>query len=407
MAYAIVDLELTEPLPELALDWSEDGAFFLLRVHDRPAHYAMHPLEPGARLAAADLARLLGGPAAEAFMEHALWEQLRPPVEPRPVDLTVAICTRARPAPLELCLRSLLALRPTETGDARRFDVMVVDNDPPDQATERLVAEMDGVRYVREPRPGLDFARNRAIADAKGAWTAFLDDDVVVDRGWLAGLEEAVEEHPDAASITGLVLPLELATEAQITFERRGGFGRGCRKLRFAAPAGPENPLFPLGAGIFGAGCNMVLRTAAVRSLHGFDEALDTGPPLPGGGDLDIWSRLARAGHPLVYEPRLLVFHRHRRDHASLRRQYWSWGEGFMAYLTKTAVVDPRERQKAVRLVGWWMGYQRRTIAQSARRGAQVPPDLALAELLGGLQGLGGSYWRSRRRVARIRAAHA
>ena len=56
----------------------------------------------------------------------------------------------------------------------------------------------------------------------------------------------------------------------------------------------------------------MVLRTVAVRELGGFDEALDTGPPLPGGGDLDIWSRLARAGHPLVYEPRLLVFHRHR-----------------------------------------------------------------------------------------------
>jgi GT2 family glycosyltransferase len=407
MPYAIADLELTEPLPELALGPSEDGAFFLLRTRDRPVYYAMHSLEPGARLTAADLARLLGGPAAEAVLEHVLWEELRPRVEPRPVELTVAICTRARSALLETCLRSLLALRSTERADPRGFDVLVVDNDPPDDATERLVADMDGVRYAREPRPGLDFARNRAIAEASGVWTAFLDDDVTVDRGWLAGLEEAIAEHPDAASVTGLVLPFELATDAQITFERRGGFGRGCRKLRFVAPAGPDNPLFPLGAGIFGAGCNMALRTEVVRSLGGFDEALDTGPPLPGGGDLDIWSRVARAGHPLIYEPRMLVFHRHRRDHASLRRQYWSWGEGFMAYLTKTAVVDPRERQKALRLVAWWMGYQRRAIGESTRRRAQLPADLALAELLGGLQGLAGSYWRSRRRVARVRAAHA
>jgi glycosyltransferase involved in cell wall biosynthesis len=407
MGYAIVDLELTEPLPDLALGSAEDGAFFLLRVHDRPVHYAMHPVRPGARLTAGELAQLLGGLAAEAFLEHVLWEQLRPSVEPRPVDLTVAICTRARPALLEICLRNLLALLPSESGDHRHFDVLVVDNDPPDDATKRLVAKMNGVRYAREPRAGLDFARNRAIAESRGVWTAFIDDDVTVDRGWLAGLEEAIAEHPDAASVTGLVLPLELATDAQIMFERRGGFGRGCRKLRFVAPAGPDNPLFPLGAGIFGAGCNMVLRTEAVRSLRGFDEALDTGPPLPGGGDLDIWSRLARAGLPLVYEPRMLVFHRHRRDHASLRRQYWSWGEGFMAYLTKTALLDPRERLKAVRLVVWWLGYQRRTVAESARRRGQVSPDLALAELFGGLQGLGGSYWRSQRRVARIRATHA
>jgi GT2 family glycosyltransferase len=241
---------------------------------------------------------------------------------------------------------------------------------------------------------------------ARTAWVAYLDDDVVVDRGWLDGLEEAVAEHPDAASVTGLVLPFELATDAQITFERRGGFGRGCRKQRFVGPAGPDNPLFPLGAGIFGAGCNMVLRTAAVRALGGFDDALDTGPPLPGGGDLDIWSRLARSGHALVYEPRLLVFHRHRPDRTSLRRQYWSWGEGFMAYLTKTARVDPAQRGKAARLAAWWLRYELRTVAAGLAGRSGLPADLALAELVGGLVGLGGSYGRSQRRVAGIRAAH-
>jgi len=283
----------------------------------------------------------------------------------------------------------------------------VVDNDPPDDATARLVEGMPGVRYVREPRPGLDFARNRALADAAGTWIAYLDDDVVVDHGWLEGLEEAVADNPDAASVTGLVLPVELATGAQIIFERRGGFGRGCRKLRFAGPAGPDNPLFPLGAGIFGAGCNMVLRADVVRALGGFDEALDTGRPLAGGGDLDIWSRIARAGHPLAYEPRMLAFHRHRRDHASLRRQYWSWGEGFMAYLSKTASVDARQRRKAALLVAWWLRYQVRSVAASVPPRGDLPADLALAELAGGLVGLGGSYGRSRRRVARIRAADA
>jgi glycosyltransferase involved in cell wall biosynthesis len=406
MSYAIVDLESTRPLPDLVLGPEEDGAFVLLRAHGRPVHYGMLELPRGARVPGEELGGRLGRAAVHALLEDALRAQLRPPIEPAPVSLTVAVCTRARPELLAACLRSVLALRPDDPADPRHFDVLVVDNDPPDDATERLVAGLPGVRYAREPRPGLDFARNRALAEATGTWTAFLDDDVTVDTGWLEGLEEAVAEHPDAASVTGLVLPLELTTQAQITFERRGGFGRGCRKRRFAGAAGPDNPLYPLGAGIFGAGCNMVLRTEAVRALGGFDEALDTGPPLPGGGDLDIWSRLARAGHSLVYEPRLLVFHRHRPDHASLRRQYWSWGEGFMAYLTKTARVDAGERKKAVRMVGWWMGYELRSVAAGLRGRSELPGDLALAELIGGLVGLAGSYGRSRRRVARIHTAH-
>jgi GT2 family glycosyltransferase len=406
MAYAIVDVESTAPLPELELRPREDGVFILLRAGGRPVHYTMHALSPGARLDPTELGGILGRPAAHALLEEALRAELCPPITARPVGLTVAVCTRARADLLAACLHSVLALRPAETGDPRHFDVLVIDNDPPDDATERLVATLPGVRYAPERRPGLDFARNRALAEAKGTWTAFLDDDVVVDRWWLEGLEEAVAEHPDAASVTGLVLPSELATDAQITFERRGGFGRACRKMRFAGPAGPDNPLFPLGAGIFGAGCNMVLRTEAVRALGGFDEALDTGPPLPGGGDLDIWSRLARAGHPLVYEPRLLVFHRHRPDHASLRRQYWSWGEGFMAYLSKTARNDAGERRKAARLAAWWLRYETANVAASLHPGAELPADLAFAELLGGLAGIGGSYRRSQRRVARIKATH-
>ena len=406
MAYAIADLELTEPLPELVLRPEEDGAFFLLRAHGRPVHYAMRALWPGARLHGEELDRLLGRQAARALLEDALLGELRPPVVVQPVDVTVAICTRARPQLLASCLRSVLALRADDPADPRHFDVLVVDNDPPDDATARVVDTMPGVRYVREVRPGLDFARNRALAEATGTWIAYLDDDVVADHGWLEGLEEAVAEHPDAASVTGLVLPFELATKAQIIFERRGGFGRGCRKLRFTGPAGPDNPLFPLGAGIFGAGCNMVLRTGIVRALGGFDEALDTGRPLPGGGDLDMWSRLARVGHPLAFEPRLLVFHRHRPDHASLRRQYWSWGEGFMAYLVKTARVDATQRRKAARLVAWWLRFEVGNVAASLPPRAGLPADLALAELAGGLVGLGGSYGRSQRRVARIRTAH-
>lgn len=400
MRYAIVDLEVTEPLPELALAEDDRGIALLLRRTGRPIHFSFHDLGPGARLEPEELGRLIAEAAGIALLEEAVRDELgSPPPGGRPVSLTVAVCTRARTDLLADCLRSLLAIRPEEGA----FEVLVVDNDPPDDATERLVGSLPGVRYACEPLPGLDFARNRALAEAGGELIGFLDDDVVVDGGWLAGLEEALAENPDAAAVTGLVLPAELATRAQVLFERRGGFRRGFQKLRYAGQTLPGNPLYPTGAGIFGAGCNMVLRKQVVQSLGGFDEALDTGPPLPGGGDLDIFYRIVRADYPLVYEPRMLVFHRHRREYAELRRQYWSWGEGFMAFVAKTYRADPPQRPKLRRLVRWWFADQLASLRRSLRRRTVLTPGLVLAELAGGVVGLTGTYGRSHRRVEKLR----
>jgi GT2 family glycosyltransferase len=401
MRYAIADIEVTEPLPELRLEPDETGVGLLVRRRGRPVHFSLEELGPGATLAPDAVGRLVAGAAAEALVVEAIRAEFAPAVEPGPISLTVAVCTRARTEELEGCLQSVLALRSSE----RSFEVLVVDNAPPDEKTHEVVGGLADVRYALEPVAGLDVARNRALREAGGDWVAFLDDDVVVDRGWLAGLEEAVGENPDAAAVTGLVLPWELASEAQIVFERRGGFRRGFDKLRYEGPRRLYNPLYPCGAGMFGAGCNMVLRRDVALALGGFDEALDTGPPLPGGGDLDVFYRLVRAGHPLVYEPRLLVFHKHRRGREALRRQYRTWGEGLMAFVTKTYAADPPQRSKLRRLVRWWFAEELRELRRSLRGASPLDPDLVLAETIGGAAGLMGAYRRSVRRMRRRREA--
>ena len=45
----------------------------------------------------------------------------------------------------------------------------------------------------------------------------------------------------------------------------------------------------------------------AGAGLGGFDEALDTGPPLPGGGDMDMFYRVLRRARLVIYLPGLLV----------------------------------------------------------------------------------------------------
>jgi hypothetical protein len=206
------------------------------------------------------------------------------------------------------------------------------------------------------------------------------------------------------------VLPYELETPAQILFEERGGFrtafGAGFEKIRFGARlAGKAR--YPVEAGIFGVGANMAFRRDVLLHLGGFDEALDTGAPLPGGGDLDVFYRVVRAGHPLVYEPSCLVFHQHRRELSALRRQYWSWGVGFMAFVAKSYATDPAHRPAQRRAVTEWFKYQGGELKGALRRRQGLQVALTLTEIRGGVVGLFGEYARSQRRVERIRTRHA
>jgi glycosyltransferase involved in cell wall biosynthesis len=402
LRYAVTSLEITTPLPEIALERDQRGLALLVRRNDRPIGFILQPLAPATTLGPDELSGLISAWCGVDLLEDKLREELHEPaVRSSRSSVTVAVCTRDHPELLAKCLHSLTRVR--NAHDGASFEILVIDNAPPDEQTRGLVRSLGDVRYVREPRPGLDFARNRALVEATTDFVAFLDDDAEADRGWWVGLEEALSENPDAAVITGLVLPFELESDAQIMFERRGGFRRGFTKLRYRGDRLPGNPLYPTGAGIFGAGCNMVVHRQIALQLGGFDEALDTGPPLPGGGDIDMFYRVLRAGHPLVYEPRMLVFHKHRRETERLRRQYWTWGTGFMAFVAKTYATDPSQRQKLRHLMRWWLVHHLNELRYSVRGRGAATPGLVASELIGGLVGLAGTYQRSVRRIDRIR----
>jgi glycosyltransferase involved in cell wall biosynthesis len=343
--------------------------------------------------------RLLVG-ASEALLSAAVRRQLTPALQQLPRrSLTVVICTRDHPDLLRRCLDSVVAVRSSWA------KIVVVDNASRTNETRQVVAAHRDVLYVFESRPGLDFARNRALLAAASDWIAYIDDDVVIDPGYFDGLAAAWAEHPDATAVTGLVLPLELETEAQIIFERNGGFGRGFIPRRFGT-ALTENIFYPCGSGIFGAGCNMAFDRRALLALGGFDEALDTGARLPGGGDLDIFYRAIQASQPLVYDPRVIVFHQHRKELDDLRRQYWSWGLGFMAFVVKSYRVDKEMRKRFRGLIYWWFRFQFRCVIKALLGRGKMPLRCVAAEIMGGLQGLFGEYDRSRRRVAMILRKH-
>ncbi len=402
--YALFDIEVTQPLPSVPVSRHVSGVGVLVRRRGRPVHFWMEELRKNNVFTARELGLRIREKSSVRLLQTCIRDELKLPVRcTRLPSLTVAVCTRDRPEQLARCLKSLLDIEPSAFGLPVSREILVIDNAPSTRDTRDLASSLPGIRYILEPRPGLDFARNRALKEARGDLLAFIDDDVVVDTGWLTGLMEAWIEHPDAAGFTGQVLPYELATEAQIIFEQRGGFRRGFDTIRYGQTL-DGHPAYPCSAGIFGTGANMAFQRRILNILNGFDEALDTGPPLPAAGDQDIFYRLIRRGYSIVYKPGFLVFHEHRRELKALLRQYWSWGLGVMALVDKCCQTDPAQGPKLRYLIRTWFSSRLSELTSSLLGAAHVPFYMVLAEMAGGMVGLMGEYSRSVRRVERIQS---
>lgn len=407
MAYPIFDIDAMQPLPALRISETDTGIAVFVRRKGKPIGFWMEPLPANGALTPTDLALRISNTAKTQLLRESIREELKPVVKQASYpSLAVVICTRDRPDCLRRCLQSLVILKERVAGGESVFDIMVIDNAPSDDRTKQLVTHFFNVRYLSEIKPGLNFARNRALRETDCELLAYLDDDVVVDSGWLRGLQEAWSENPDAAAFTGQVLPMELETEAQILFERRGGFRRGFEKIRYSSTAPIDDGfLYPCRTGIFGVGCNMAFRRQDLLMIGGFDEALDTGA-LPGGGDHDVFYRVIRAGYPLVYEPTYLVFHQHRQTMKKLRHQYWTWGLSVMAFASKAHSMDVPLRSRWRKLMAGWFRKHLQELALAMFGCHVLPTRFLFWELCGGIVGLCGEYGRSKQRVQQICRQH-
>ena len=249
------------------------------------------------------------------------------------LPVTVAVCTSARPAELSRALGSLMDQDPAAA------ELLVVDNSPDQSALALVAREFPGVRAVAEPVPGLDFARNRALAAATQEIVLFLDDDAVAGPGWVGASARALLEDATVGAATGRVEPLSLESPGQKLFEANGGFSRGDREVRLPADAGKplhgrKAPLIAWTVSV-GSGCSLAVRRDLVQRIGGFDPALDLGAALPGGGDHDIMWRILESGYQVVYQPLALAWHEHRRGLPEAKTQIVGHQRALVALLTK------------------------------------------------------------------------
>ncbi|MCP5366758.1 MAG: glycosyltransferase [Hyphomicrobiales bacterium] len=239
-------------------------------------------------------------------------------------EATLVITTYNRAELLREALHSVAASQ----GIARDFlEVVVVDNNCVDHTAQVIVEVRDGgfpfeLIHEKEPNQGLSHARNRGIARARGKFIAFMDDDQLVDAGYISNLSAVFREsgaacaggkikYYNAENIPPWLEPL-IADVGQIDLGDEPVDLGGSIELGYLK------------------GGNIAFTRDILDRIGGFNTDLGrSGDSLLGGEEVDIQGRVAAAGGRIVYDPRLIQYHLLRPER--WHKRYWrkhafDWG---------------------------------------------------------------------------------
>jgi glycosyltransferase involved in cell wall biosynthesis len=151
------------------------------------------------------------------------------------------------------------------------------------------------IRYVKEPNPGLAHARNKGVAEARGQFVVFLDDDELPRQGWLAALISTIEGTDADAAFGGVAPVFEEHPRRLADFIAR----RFTRALNARSGEDVSKRYNYLGTG------NSCFRVATcfADTRQPFDPRFNN----TGGEDTDLLRRLFYAGRKLVWAGEAVV----------------------------------------------------------------------------------------------------
>ncbi len=173
-------------------------------------------------------------------------------------------------------------------------EVIYVDDSSTDDTGAMLAeyARAGKIVHVQTKSGAPGRARNAGAAVAKGRYLLFTDDDCLVPPGWVAAMLGARERH-GVTALTGGFQAASMKTPAERYYEYR-------MRLLFADKPKPVSAA-PM--------MNLLVERSAFEAVGGFSDL-----PLPAMEDWELCYRLARAGHPLFYDPAVAVVHAYGND---------------------------------------------------------------------------------------------
>ena len=218
------------------------------------------------------------------------------------IAYTVALCTHNHADRLARTLSDLALLKAPQAP----WEFLLIDNGCRD-ATPGLLAHHAWpagwqVRVVREEKLGLSNARNRAIAEARGEYVIFMDDDETADPDWLCAFERLiVARQPDAFGGRIRVL-FEDERPKWLRDDLLGFLGELNRAEHIAPLSDPHESFY---------GGNFGFRKTVCDRVGGFDATLGRkGADNTGGEEVDFYRRLLDAGFKVWWTPEAVIHHR-------------------------------------------------------------------------------------------------
>lgn len=221
-----------------------------------------------------------------------------------PQKISIIVIAHNAEQTLEQCLRSLVELNFAN----EQLEIIVVDNASTDNTAK--VIKSFPVKYVFEQQRNRAKARNTGINTSSGEIIAFIDADCVADKDWLNYLLPHFAANDNLGAVAG-----RLNSLSENLVERYIEFRRIVNQEKMLAPNGVFPPPFALTA-------NLALRRRVFEKIGGFDAA---NLPIT-GEDADFCWRMQWAGFQLRYEPRAVVWHKHRSSLGQLLKQTYGYG---------------------------------------------------------------------------------
>lgn len=216
--------------------------------------------------------------------------------------LSIVICTYNRIRLLPYCLESILK----QDYDGKEVEIILVNNNSTDNTAEyyqQFAREHDRYpfRYFEEEKQGLSHARNRGIAEAKGRYVAFVDDDAILREDYFSNTLGFIARYPSIAAFGGPIL---------VHFEGEPPVWENKYINSMFGYFEPQNMEFVFDRTNYPRGSNMIFKQSLLDEVGVFDPKLGrVKRGLQGNEEKDLFMRIYDAGHTVRYDPELVVEH--------------------------------------------------------------------------------------------------